>query len=107
MTDLVHINAFLYPLDAKKGLASIYLVALQKNKNCLSLTVLLDMKPNQPIVCRKCKFYFITWDPQRPHGCKAMNFKSRRPPHLVVRQTSGKECMNFIPRKDVNDDGTR
>jgi hypothetical protein len=68
----------------------------------------IAMKPNDPIICRKCKFYFITWEPHQPHGCKAMNFKSRRPPHLVVRQTSGAECLHYVPKDDLdNDDGIR
>ncbi|MFO7643838.1 MAG: uracil-DNA glycosylase [Desulfosarcina sp.] len=56
------------------------------------------MKPDPPVICRKCEFYFITWDSRRPHGCQAMGFKSRRPPSLVVRQNSGRECLRYTPK---------
>lgn len=57
------------------------------------------MNPHQPIICRKCRFYFITWEPAKPHGCKAMNFKSRQIPSTVVRRSSGRECLRYTPKK--------
>ena len=60
------------------------------------------MKPNDPIVCRTCRHYFITWDARRPHGCRAMNFKSQRPPSLVVRHTSGRQCLRYAARKETD-----
>lgn len=45
--------------------------------------------------CAACKHYYITWDKRFPKGCKAMGFKSREMPHLVVFQSSGKECMYY------------
>jgi hypothetical protein len=46
--------------------------------------------------CLSCKFYFITYDTQKPHGCRAMGFKSRQLPHLVVQQTSsGVPCLKY------------
>ncbi len=62
------------------------------------------MKPLNPIVCRKCNYYYITWDTRRPHGCRAMRFKSRRPPSLVVRQSSGQDCLHYTPKNET--DGT-
>ncbi|WP_319404608.1 uracil-DNA glycosylase [uncultured Desulfosarcina sp.] len=61
------------------------------------------MKPQKPIVCRKCIFYYITWDTRRPHGCRAMNFKSRRPPSLVVRQSSGQDCLHYTLKDETGD----
>jgi hypothetical protein len=63
----------------------------------------MSMTTRPTIVCRNCRYYYITWDTRQPHGCKAMNFKSRRPPSLVVRQSSGKECMRFQPKTDQTD----
>ncbi len=52
------------------------------------------------VICRKCKYYFVTWDKHKPHGCKAMGFKSSRAPSLVVRQTTpGLQCQYFKPRQ--------
>ena len=61
------------------------------------------MQPSKTIFCRNCKFYYITWDPGKPHGCRAMNFKSRQPPNLVVRRNSGAECLRYTPKNDPND----
>ncbi len=51
-------------------------------------------KDSQPL-CRKCRFYYITWDPMRPHGCKAMGFKGKEVPSIVVLRNSGKPCLLF------------
>jgi hypothetical protein len=56
------------------------------------------MKPDDPIVCRNCRHYFITWEADRPHGCRAMNFKSRRPPSRVVHSASGRPCLRYAAK---------
>jgi hypothetical protein len=48
-------------------------------------------------VCRFCRHYFITWEPQTPHGCRALGFKSRGVPSHEVRRTSGEACKFFSP----------
>ena len=45
--------------------------------------------------CIKCKNYFITHEPGRPYGCRAMAFKSRINPARLVYQTSGIDCQLF------------
>lgn len=54
--------------------------------------------------CYKCKYYYVTWNKNFPHGCKAMNFKSRKIPSIVVRDSSlGIDCILFeAKRKIVN-----
>jgi len=52
------------------------------------------------INCRQCRHYFITWDKKAPHGCHAMNFKSRRMPAMVVYESSGKDCMAFAQKPE-------
>lgn len=47
------------------------------------------------INCRVCQYYFVTWEPGKPHGCKAYGFKSQQIPSLVVFQSSGTECSLF------------
>ncbi|MGP1560550.1 MAG: uracil-DNA glycosylase [Helicobacteraceae bacterium] len=47
------------------------------------------------IDCRKCKFFYVTWQPATPYGCKAYGFKSRLLPSLAVRQNSGANCTLF------------
>ncbi|MDY0320648.1 MAG: uracil-DNA glycosylase [Arcobacteraceae bacterium] len=47
------------------------------------------------IVCQKCIHYFVTWEPSKPHGCKAYGFKSKLIPSTVVKQSSGYECSFY------------
>jgi len=47
------------------------------------------------IVCQQCKYYYVTWEGKRPHGCKAYGFKSLKIPALVVRQSSGIDCSLY------------
>lgn len=48
--------------------------------------------------CRRCAHYYVTWDPRRPCGCRAMGFKSRTLPCLVVLRHSGVPCRAFSPK---------
>ncbi len=47
------------------------------------------------IVCQKCKFYYVSWDKEKPHGCKAYGFKSKLIPSQVVKNSSGINCSFF------------
>jgi hypothetical protein len=50
---------------------------------------------SKDIDCRKCRHYYITWDKKFPYGCKAIQFKSARPPSLEVFAASGISCLRF------------
>jgi len=52
----------------------------------------------QRIVCQRCKYYFVTWQSSKPHGCKAYGFKSKLIPSLVVKKSSGMPCVFFESR---------
>ncbi|MDF1881714.1 uracil-DNA glycosylase [Sulfurimonas sp. MAG313] len=47
------------------------------------------------INCKKCLYYFVTWNPENPHGCKAYGFKSKQIPSLVVKSSTGKACQSY------------
>ena len=47
------------------------------------------------INCRRCEYYFVTWKPKQPHGCKAYGFKSPQIQSLVDFQSSGMDCTMF------------
>jgi len=47
------------------------------------------------INCRRCEYYFVTWEPKQPHGCKAYGFKAPQIPSMVVFQSSGTDCTMF------------
>jgi len=53
---------------------------------------------NNKIICQKCKYYFVTWQQNRPHGCKAYGFKSQLIPSLVVIQSSRSACSLYQPK---------
>ncbi|MCK5884315.1 MAG: hypothetical protein KAG61_11550 [Bacteriovoracaceae bacterium] len=62
-------------------------------------------------VCRNCKHYFVTWDPQSPNGCKAFGFRGKSIPCIAVKRESGNDCMKFTAKQsrtqkglDLNDD---
>ncbi len=50
------------------------------------------------IYCQKCKHYFVTWEKQKPHGCKAYGFKSAQIPSAVVKNTSKIDCTFFVQK---------
>lgn len=50
--------------------------------------------------CGQCKYYYITWNKNLPHGCRAMNFKSRRLPSDVVKASTGQSCRLFEPKAE-------
>jgi hypothetical protein len=53
-----------------------------------------------PIDCKKCGYFFITWDKVRPYGCKALNFKTKKIPSQEVLNASGMECLKFAAKKE-------
>jgi hypothetical protein len=46
----------------------------------------------------KCIHHFITYDPDFPYGCRAMNFKSARLPQYEVAGASQQACQSFQPK---------
>ena len=53
--------------------------------------------------CVGCMFYYVTWDPKRPKGCKYFGFKSMVMPCQVVLKSSGTHCNMYTKRGDKND----
>lgn len=49
--------------------------------------------------CFKCQFFRVTWDQNNPRGCSAYGFKTKQLPSVVVKQSSGMECLKFVPKK--------
>jgi hypothetical protein len=54
---------------------------------------------NEKINCQKCIYYYVTWDPSFPKGCKLYGFKSMNFPYILVRQSTGLPCDKFTPRE--------
>lgn len=51
------------------------------------------------INCFKCAYFKVTWDPANPRGCQAYGFKTKQLPSIVVKQSSGMDCMKFVPKQ--------
>ena len=51
------------------------------------------------ISCHKCKYFYVTWDKSFPYGCKAMGFKGKIIPSLMVFQASGQSCLAYAEKK--------
>ena len=47
----------------------------------------------KPLIrCHGCVYFFITHEPQRPHGCKKFGFKAKKLPATIVIETTGTQC---------------
>ncbi|MFV0562342.1 uracil-DNA glycosylase [Malaciobacter mytili] len=54
---------------------------------------------NERIICQKCQYYYVTWENNQPHGCKAYGFKSKIIPSTIVKSSSGVECSFYKPKQ--------
>lgn len=61
----------------------------------------------QRVNCRRCRYFFVTWEPSRPFGCRFFGFKSKEIPSMAVFQSSGYPCEQFSPRPTPNDQPPR
>ncbi|ERP31275.1 hypothetical protein [Chitinivibrio alkaliphilus] len=60
---------------------------------------------NQRVSCVRCSYFYTTWDPHAPRGCRAHGFKSREYPSAVVYRTSGTACVLFLPKQGQRESG--
>lgn len=56
------------------------------------------------IACMKCKHYHVTFDPAAPRGCKLYGFKSSVMPYILVKQSSGHDCLSFEEKTNKVDE---
>ena len=56
------------------------------------------MKKRPKIDCHKCKHYYVTWDENFPHGCRAMKFKGKALPSATVLSSSNMSCLLFVKK---------
>jgi hypothetical protein len=61
--------------------------------------VATGLKKQGSIDCFTCIHFYVTWDKKHPRGCKALGFKSREIPSLVVFQSSGYDCLRYKEKK--------
>lgn len=49
--------------------------------------------------CFQCAYFKVTWEPANPRACTAYGFKSKMIPSVVVKQSSGMECLKYTPKR--------
>ena len=59
---------------------------------------LAERPTTPPPACQRCVHYWVTHQPQHPHGCRAFQLLSRRLPSIEVRATTGQDCAAFEPK---------
>ena len=53
-------------------------------------------------LCRNCRHYFITFDPQLPYGCRRFHIKSKEQPSVIVASAGMGECQGFEPKASAS-----
>ena len=54
---------------------------------------------NPKPMCSDCAHFFVTYQPNRPWGCRHFGFKAKKIPAQVVWETSGTNCAFKLVRK--------
>ena len=54
------------------------------------------------INCFQCAYFKVTWEPAHPRACQAYGFKTKQIPSAVVKQSSGMDCLKFMPKRGEN-----
>ncbi len=53
------------------------------------------------IICQKCIYYYVTWQDNKSHGCKAYGFKSQQLPSVVVKNSSRQDCVFYTKKENT------
>ena len=61
-----------------------------------------EQSSNKKPICIRCIYFYLTYDYAKPYGCKAMGFKSKMSPAMVVLQSSGIQCELYTPKDSSN-----
>ncbi|TYO74197.1 uracil-DNA glycosylase [Rossellomorea marisflavi] len=48
--------------------------------------------------CFQCAYFYTTWEPAHPRGCRGYGFKTKSMPSAVVHQSSGHPCLKFVEK---------
>lgn len=50
---------------------------------------------NEHVNCVTCIHYYVTWDKNFPNGCRLFEFKTRKLPSQLVKESTGANCTNY------------
>ncbi len=53
------------------------------------------MENEKLVRCVHCRYYQVTWDAEKPYGCRKLGFKTSIIPSSYVIQISGSICQSF------------
>ena len=56
-------------------------------------------KNDDNVNCQICVYFYVTWDPSFPRGCRLYGFKSTASPAAMVREATGGKCQNYVKKK--------
>ena len=56
--------------------------------------------------CHGCAHYFVTYDRNRPFGCKRFGFKTKSLPSQVVIESTGMQCA-YRENRSATDQGRK
>lgn len=92
-SDMFHVKLTKIPNNSKKAIFPTKKIAFFKSskRNLLKRTG----EKLERVECFKCRYFFITWDPNFPKGCKAYQFKTKQLPAIEVKKASGQTCLRF------------
>jgi hypothetical protein len=55
----------------------------------------------EKVNCKRCIYYYVTWQAATPHGCKAFGFVSKMIPSQQVRKDSGSICGMYQEKSGI------
>lgn len=58
-----------------------------------------SMEKKERIYCKRCKYFYITWDTRFPNGCKLFNIKTKYMPSALVYQSTGQNCVQYEEKR--------
>ena len=56
------------------------------------------MASDPRIDCRRCRHFYITWEPHFPNGCQLFGFKSKTYPSVTVWEATGARCEHYVKK---------
>ena len=57
----------------------------------------------EKVNCYKCVYYYVTWDPKFPKGCRFFGFKTAGTPSADVYRSAGASCNGFAKKNTEKD----
>ena len=73
-------------------------VTQNTRRNAVARSIGREGRAGQMVNCQKCAYFYVTWDPSFPRGCRLYGFKTATQPSATVFEATGGECQNYVSR---------